>query len=251
MKKTIFLSKKIDVLVVSSGGVGTTFLMEEIAKYKNVNCPSNTDGYKHMPIPPISFNRHLKVVYIFGNPIDACISLFRRKYQHTQSVRNQQYLKPQYIIPQDLESLEQYANKRLDGLCFEQHFNNWFIKHPIYSTIFIKYEELFKELDTIAKFLKLPPDFKINFPKKRKRQANVFEVSREIKGGLYYLYGSFQKKVDELPAIVIHAINKKGLFNPKYFSMPYYRGIKRIFWMKNRFLRRGIDKLHRSFVKYK
>lgn len=85
MRKTIFLKKNIEVLIVSSGGVGTTFLMEEIKRYKTTNDPDNKDGYKHLPIPPISQNPNLKVVYLFGDPVLACISLFRRKYQYAQS----------------------------------------------------------------------------------------------------------------------------------------------------------------------
>lgn len=230
MKNTIFLSKNIEVLIVSAGGVGTTFLMEEIGKYKKTNCPSNTDGYKHMPVPPISGNQNLKVVYVFGNPIMASMSLFRRNYHHLQSLKAQQFLNRKYVIPAEM-SLEAYAKNGQEGHHFRQHFHNWSQRFSIYPTLFIRYESLFEYLNELADFLDLPAEFIQNFPEKKERKSNIDAVSSATLRGLNKMYDSFLEEINQKPAVFIRAENRRNSVLD-FFSKPYYTGIKRIVFNK-------------------
>ncbi len=221
MRKTIFLNKGITVLIVSAGGVGTTFLIEAINKYKVTNCKNNTDGYKHIPIPPISFNKNLRVVYVYGSPIHACISLFRRKYHHTQSIVVQKFLKEKYIIPFEM-TLEEYVSNGKDCLLFEQHFNNWQQHYPLYPTLFLKYENIHDSLNTLAIFLDLPDSFVKNFPTKRTRKSSVQTLSPSALKHLNKLYHSFDKKIGTMPKYSINDA-QKGIFSIKTGFSPLYR----------------------------
>lgn len=235
MNRTIFLNKNIEVLIVSAGGVGTTFLMEEIGKYKTTNCSSNTDGYKHLPIPPISFNRNLKVVYVFGNPIWASISLFRRKYHHVQSINVQQYLEKGYTIPFEM-SLDTYASEAKDGHYFERHLENWRIVYPIYPTLFIKYESLFDNLKIVADFLDLPSDFITNFPRKKVRQSELLNLSSSTANYLHHLYGKLAETLKNEPDTMIQR-EKNSPNYKKMMAKPYLRGMKFFFGKKMPLLR--------------
>ena len=55
----LFIDKDIEVCVISAGGVGTTFLMEFLSKYKKLNNPYDYDDIKHLPLPPLSKNKNL------------------------------------------------------------------------------------------------------------------------------------------------------------------------------------------------
>ncbi|MBI3333889.1 hypothetical protein HYZ97_00165, partial [Candidatus Pacearchaeota archaeon] len=63
--------ENLDVLVASCGGVGTSFFMRFLNRFKKVNCVNNCDGFKHLVAPPPVAQRKFKAVYIYGNPIDA------------------------------------------------------------------------------------------------------------------------------------------------------------------------------------
>ena len=249
MKKTIFLDKKIQVLIVSAGGVGTTFLMREIEKYKTTNCSSNTDGYKHLPIPPISFNQNLKVIYIFGNPILASMSLFRRQYHHTQSIKVQEYLRADYTIPFSM-SIEEYAKGAKDGFYFKLHFYHWYKQYPIYNTLFLKYETLSEQVEVIRDFLDLPLHFVHNFPPKIKRNSNFSNLSATTLGGLVQLYGSFEKEIQQLPS----SMTQKGnyiILLKNIFTRPYLQGLKKVLWRKVPLLRRVRNRLYKILLSEK
>ena len=249
MLKTIFLDEKVEVLIVSSGGVGTTFLMEAIGKYKLTNCSSNTDGFKHMPIPPLSKNKKLKVVYVFGDPIMSSVSLFRRQYHHTQSVVMQKYYQQEYIIPFET-SLDQYAANRVDGFFFLRHLENWLDTYPTYPTIFIRYETLYESLEALSVFLDLPGSFISNFPEKKKRKSSVENISLETLHGLQAIYYTYTERIKDMPNFWLNAVKYPDISYLRYLSFPYRNALLDTFLRKNTFLRKIIYKINQiSFLK--
>lgn len=243
LKKTIFLDKSIEVLIVSSGGVGTTFLLDEIAKYKKVNIAKKMDGYKHLPIPPISSNKNLKVIYVFGDPILASISLFRRKYHHTQSHWVQKYHDSEFVIPENM-TLDDYAKHQKNGHQFKQHLDNWRKKYPMYPTMFIKYEELYQSLDALVSFLELPSTFLENFPEKRARKSSIDKLSVDTAKGLHDIHSDYQKEVQQLPSYFINPPTTNQTF---YFSKPYRRAFVEAFFKRFVLLRKMKNKIMSIF----
>jgi len=236
MKHTILLEKEVDVLIVSAGGVGTTFLLKAIGQYKKTNHVSNDDGFKHITIPPITSNRNLKVIYVFGNPITATMSLFRRNFHHTQSYKMQQYLPKGYRVKMET-SLEEYAAKGEDGFYFWRHFNNWWAQYLVYPTLFLRYETLFEHVNQIANFLELPESFVNDFPAKKIRNSQVGNLDKATLNNLEKIYGGLQADFDRLPDFFI----KEGIDLKSYsvlLARPYYIGVKKLFWKKMPFLRR-------------
>lgn len=240
MEKTIFLNNGVEVLIVSFGGVGTTFLIEEIARYKKTNAASNTDGYKHLPLPPLSRNRKIKVIYLFGDPILACISLFRRSYQHAASVQMQKFLPGDYVIPRELD-LEAYGKLQRDGLFFERHFTHWHTTYGFYPRMFVRYESLFDHLETIAEFLELPKGFVLNFPAKKERRSSLELVSAQTQDSLSLLYGDLAIRLKAMPDVFKLPAAPKPI--GLYFSNPYRRAIIDAFWRRSPLFRHTINKI--------
>ena len=56
----------INVLVCSPGGVGSSFFIAFLEKYKSVNSYKDRDGLKHIDRPPLTLNSNLKAIYIYG-----------------------------------------------------------------------------------------------------------------------------------------------------------------------------------------
>lgn len=243
MKNTIFIQKDIEVLVVSAGGVGTTFLMEAISQHKKINQNIKIDGYKHLPIPPISFNKNLQVIYIFGDPIMASISLFRRQYHNTQSIWVQKYHPSSFTIPFQM-NIDEYAKQEKDGHQFKQHMDNWLKKYPLYPTMFIKYENLYDSLNELADFLELPPSFLSNFPKKKERKSSINNLSPATIDGLKKMYSSYQKEVEQLPVCFKNNINQASPIGGFYFSSPYRKAFWKAFLKRFSLFRKILNKLN-------
>jgi hypothetical protein len=241
MNHTILLHKKVEVLIVSAGGVGTTFLMKEIGKYKTINNFSNADGFKHLPIPPISFKKNIKVIYVFGNPIEACMSLFRRQFHHTQSYKMQQYLPKQYNVAIET-SIEEYAAAGKDGFFFRRHFEHWNDTYVVYPTLFLKYETLFENLGDIADFLELPESFEAEFPKKKERVSQLSNLQKNTLESLNAMYGDLERELSQLPDVFI----KKGKDLKGFQSLvakPYFLGLNKLLWKKMPLLRKVKNQL--------
>lgn len=200
---SIFLKPEIEVLVVSFGGVGTSFLSDAISKYARVNQFEDEDGYKHLPIAPLcQGSKQLKVIYVFGDPIVASISLFRRDFQVAQSRKLQRYNIKRKLIPVGM-TIDQYARAGQDCFCFEQHYKNWHETYRYSPSLFVKYDAIHDSLPDIKGFLGLPEGFIKNFPAKIQRASSADGVSQECLEGLKAIHGAFAKKVRQLPDVEV------------------------------------------------
>jgi len=235
MRKTIFLDKKIEVLVVSAGGVGTTFLIEAISKYKRTNCPENTDGFKHLPIPPIK-NADQKNIYVFGDPIMATLSLFRRQYHHTQSRQNNAFQNTFLSHRISLaSSLEEYINLGIDCLNLERHFENWYAKYRLYEVFFIHYEHIHEKLSEICSYLNLPQQFIEDFPAKRERKSNKNQLEKEQTQQLEQIYHPFSSKLQTIEKCFVRPKGKSLEISQALLSKPYRNAYKKA--LKYRFFK--------------
>ena len=67
-------------LVISPGGVGTTFLMEHLSRFVTLNSPYDSDGLKHVPAVPDDWFGQARVLYIAGDPAAVYASIKRRDW---------------------------------------------------------------------------------------------------------------------------------------------------------------------------
>ena len=197
----IIIPRDIEIVISSFGGGGTSFLLDFVSKYKITNSPKDRDGFKHLPIPPISFNRNIKCVFVYSDPILATISLFRRKYHAIQATKLQRWQRIAYgdCITNNT-TLEEYAIAGKDSFCFAQQFNNWHSRYLIHPTLFVKYESLFDNLEQLFHFIGIDKQEIINFPAKIDRKSNIQTISsktyEQLKTIYKPLYEEFERTDD-------------------------------------------------------
>lgn len=225
-----FLSPSLEVVVASYGGVGTTFLSEEIGRYRRVNDPRDMDGYKHCPVPPIFGSPNLKVIYVVGNPILAVASLFGRGF-HTDQAGKLQYsrLRRRFIDPN--LTLEEYGKGGQDRFLFKEHFEAWTQTHVFYPTLILKYDAIYDSLDQVREFLNLPQEFLTDFLPQKERESSIDKISPETMDNLRKIYGAMESKIDSLPAFIKLNPSKKIL--SAYADRRYWLGIGRDFFWRS------------------
>ncbi|EAZ81599.1 hypothetical protein [Algoriphagus machipongonensis] len=237
------ISKDIEVIVSSYGGVGTTFLINWLKKYRNTNHPDDDDGLKHLPVPPLSTNKELKCVYIYGNPELATVSLFRRDFHHMHSVKLLK-LEKWRTNPISLEmKLSDYAAEGVDRFKFEKHFFNWYEDYLNCPTFFVKYDKIFDSLEPLFDFLEIPKKRISDFPKPIKRTSSLNELSEETQENLHQLYGDFNQKLARLPDYEIRIPEKTQSVLLSNLKLPYL-GV----WLDDKYF--NLKKLIRNEVPY-
>ena len=209
-------------VIASFGGVGTSFLLSYLAQYKKTNSPIDADGFKHLPVPPVSFNGKTKFVYVYGNPQQAAISLFRRNFHYPQSLKLQRWGKETISpIPQEM-TLREYASQGIDKFCFRNHFYNWYDKYlAACPTMFIRYETIFDNVEPLLDFLDLPNSCIDSFPKKKKRASTLEEIPVETLKHLDHIYGDFSDELAKLDDVEIRKRANHRIFSMTYLKSPY------------------------------
>ncbi|MEL7161366.1 MAG: hypothetical protein AAFN92_11480 [Bacteroidota bacterium] len=220
MRFSIVTSASTEVLVVSPGGVGTTFLMHALQEFRRTNSPDNHDGFKHLPVPPLAGNRSLKVVYVFGDPVLATVSLFRRGYQHIQSRVIQKYYRSEFIIPQGMP-LEEYLAQPRESYFYRRHLENWRDIPTPYPVLFLRYANLHEQLPTLRDFLDLPPEFSERFPPRKERRSRLGDLPAGIRAGLEKRYGSWREDSRAFPDAWVRPANAPRWYLP--LRAPYPR----------------------------
>lgn len=191
------------IQVTSFGGVGTSFFYKFLSE-QNTDIPNDRfyGIWKHQRIPPGKLNDKLckvkqdfKAVYLFGNPMDAVISLFQRNYQ-IEILQTLLYPHVAYEDKTYLEQwnenwgLEQYLDNGKDLFRLEEHFRNW-AECPregrSYPIMLVKYETMWSHLPELFAFLGMPSSLIDQFPEKRDRNLDWTKEPNGILAGLGFM----------------------------------------------------------------
>ena len=121
-------ARNVDLLVVSPGGVATTFMLEYLSRFARTNSPVDDDGLKHLPRPPRNAPR---TIFIYGDLNIAFASLKRRNFEDHQGAK----LGSVRCVLERGES-----QKRTFIRVAEAQYDRWRDWHG--ETLFIKYEEI-------------------------------------------------------------------------------------------------------------
>lgn len=204
------IPKDIEVVVGSYGGVGTTFFLDFVSRFKKTNHPQDDDKIKHLGMPPVSFNKNVRFVYIYGDPMEAATSLFGRgmhNYQSKKLQRDQGAVNEP--IPLNL-TLEEYAKAGVDHFQFRRHFFNWYRDYLIHPTLFIRYEKIWDHKEEIFEFLGLPMSEIDSFPEKKQRRSKLDDLPDLVLAGLKNMYGDFVNELDDIGECVLRGGQYEG-----------------------------------------
>ena len=146
--------------VASFGGVGTSALMIALsAAGAAINSGGDCDGMKHLPFgrlmrekashmlknPPVA-----RILYVYDDPTDAVMSLFRRGYNWDQLDKTRSELP----APASPETVREYADRDDEPFQFEAHFDS-FASQRAYPIAFVQQSRVLQHAGDLADFLQL------------------------------------------------------------------------------------------------
>jgi len=172
--KEVVCSKRPKLLIISAGGIGTTTAISEFHKLPELeaNCASDSDGLKHLPYNRLvaDHGKQLtdvkRILYLWGNPMHAVASLYRRGYQVTQAMKTRSEPFPdgslskaasQRAVPRTIDA---YAESNYDIFQLQKHIESYLTNRNDTSfkpgVAFLQMERKTEHLDKLAHFLGVP-----------------------------------------------------------------------------------------------
>lgn len=179
--------------MASMGGVGSTALARHIGSI------ADKTPREHAFSPSLyADERDIRLGYMFGNPCNAVLSVFRRDYQDMH-VHAMNHGSPTPAPCLKGVPIEQFLERGVDEMHIERQFDNWTNpanhKHPV---ILIKYEELGDNIAKVLEFFRCKNAFTV-----KSRTSSWRNQPEPIQRDLEKLYGNLIKKVDAMPGITI------------------------------------------------
>jgi len=163
------------LLIVSTGGVGTTEFMHEVgAAYKEIQSPlvindvNDTDGLKHRPFPVLQGRQDImskvkKILYVHGPLLHSMLSLERRGWLADQlnKVRTDyphyslEYRARSKVLENVPTTLKAYTSYDEDYGQFAKHYAGY-LKQCNFSVAFLDLTRKTDHVESLAAFLDLP-----------------------------------------------------------------------------------------------
>lgn len=181
------------VALASIGGVGSTALARHIGSI------ADKTPREHAYSPVLfEAEKDIKLGFVFGNPYNSILSIFRRNYQsmHVKAMNDQSD-----TIYNDLKniSLLEYLERGVDEFYLERQLSNWTnqegVKHP---TILIKYEGLEGNIEKILEFFECSRRFVV-----KSRTSSWEQQPKEVRLALQRMYGEYHERVMKMEDITI------------------------------------------------
>lgn len=177
--------------VVSYGGSGSNMLNDFLHHKLGY-----TSYHIHRRYPWPTAEPTSRVIFIYANPVDVVISLFKR-FPPSHLYHNLECSK------HGPRTLEDYVNAGKDALELESYFFNYLypVKPISYPVVFIRYEAIWKNLPLFAKTIGTESKAMDTFPPKLTRSD--YHVKPEIIVKLKKIYENLISTQARLPDIFI------------------------------------------------
>lgn len=182
------------ILIAGLGRCGTTLVRDTtisnssyvrskkfVRKIENTSFSKNT-VYKTHCYPPKSLPKNLKVIFLFGNPVDIVISTYHKMNEWGRL--HHQHLQSDTFIPND-------SILTNDTLNLYHQFNQWY-RYQSFTFISVKYECLYDKetIKFITDYLEIP--FKLPKFKKRKSQLK----NKFLRDDILNCYGKLHEEIE-------------------------------------------------------
>lgn len=150
-------------LIISPGGVGTTFLLEWCRKFTDVNCPYDTDGLKHLSTPK---GVERPIIFIYGDPVEITDSISRRGWLKHQARK---------ISCCGAGKLPDTMLRILFPLLVNRQIAHYRkAANHNRNILILSYDDIWRRKGLIAEHLNIADNtFLSSFPRKRKRSARL------------------------------------------------------------------------------
>jgi hypothetical protein len=154
------LPTELQAAVISPGGVGTTMLINHLAKFVRVNSPDDHDHLKHVPRLPASFPPSVKVLFVHGSVDDIVQSIARRGWIARHGSKLGSPISVLCSGRMQTNALRHAVHRQIQ----------WFTTHPSDNVLTIRYDDIWTNTAAIASFIGIDePLFSATFPIRRPR----------------------------------------------------------------------------------
>lgn len=188
-----------DVYVFSYGGTGTRMLCRFIQEHMRLNSQPHVHHGR-----PEDLSRRERAIYLYGDPIDAVLSFYRRDKEYGTHFVERHYRNLD-IAGKFPPTFEDYLEWGSDAFGLEAHFDKYVSSSPVGGLIAVRFDDMWPHLDEIFKFLRLPSSAD-DFPAKRARQSKRDVLTRDQIEVLKGYFSGLLKKQSDMPDI--HYVSK-------------------------------------------
>lgn len=151
---------KLDAVVISPGGVGSTLLIDAISPFLRVNSRDDADHLKHLPRLPNWFPVEKRVIFVHGGVDDIVHSIRRRGWVARHGSKLGSIASVLAGEEGRVEALRRAVERQVE----------WFTKVDRPNLLRLRYEDLWDRLDEISAFLALDGGaFRSAFPPRHPR----------------------------------------------------------------------------------
>lgn len=158
-------------LVISPGGVGTTFLMRHLSGYIGLNDDYDEDRLKHIPYVPVDFLATKKILFITGSDDAIYSSIQRRGWVSIQGAKLGSLL-----VPLSAGKLQERAFRAAVRRQIAR-----FRTYPPDRVLIVNYDDIWDNKETIQTFFGIESQqFVTEFPKRRARNSQPGAVARPV-----------------------------------------------------------------------
>jgi len=185
-------------LVSSFGGCCTSMLIKFLNPWYLTK--TNHMWYhlelKHSPSPPIHLMHDFKAVYLFGDPRNALISIYRRNLQNIHYYNI--FQKQGAGLPQ---TLDHFLERGEDIFEFESHFLSWTSSSATQRTfpiLFVNADFLWDHLDHLFDYLEVSRKSRKEFPCRRSRESSWEDLPAKQKEQINLIFGNVMKKIESI-----------------------------------------------------
>jgi hypothetical protein len=189
--------------VTSYGGSGTTALCRHFSA-AGLDMPDSPDHwpFKHTRSPPAAGDvpEGFRTVYVYADPRDAVLSLFRRGLQ-VGAYRVFHIEEPPPEVEWRLQKLDRYVGAGIDDYALDQHLQQWLDHPPGYPVLFLDFESLPGTWPQVRDFVGLPQDYPCL--EIRTRRSPIASVDEATAAGLTAMYQGLLDRIDALPSVHI------------------------------------------------
>ena len=152
-------------LVISPGGVGTTFVMEHLSRFVLLNSPYDSDGLKHVPAIPEDWFERARVLYIAGDSVAVYASIERRDW--TRELASKLGLVRELYAPGSAR-----REALLQAIAAQDRFFRSASEQG--KALIVAYDDIWDSVDDMAEWFAITdPAFVTEFPQRKPRASNV------------------------------------------------------------------------------
>ncbi|MCP3932318.1 MAG: hypothetical protein GY705_24870 [Bacteroidetes bacterium] len=203
---------KRNFIINSFGGCGSKFLVKQIARY--VGRRDFNKYHSHVRYPTIENMRNYQYpIVIYCDPIDAIISFFQRRYKITEQhgfksknkkgnlewvVRHCKNIQGDHKAIESSWDLADFASHQQDYFLLDEFLNNWLEFSKKVNTLFVRYEEMWDNIERISKFLDFDHHFNDQFEAQKERTSRRLSISDEILSTLQRTYEPTYKIIEKI-----------------------------------------------------